>query len=115
MTSVPKVIDVEVALQEKIPDIYKKFPAVILRLIKKVIRQDDINRMIHESSHLHGIPLVDWVLDQFGVDICHQGEGMDTKKWAVYFFSKSSPGQPGWSRHNNNGCNNPSVSKVRCQ
>jgi len=25
MTSVPKVIDVEVALQEKIPDIYKKF------------------------------------------------------------------------------------------
>ena len=53
MTSVPKVIDVEVALQEKIPDIYKKIPAVILRLIKKVIRQDDINRMIHESSHLH--------------------------------------------------------------
>ncbi len=68
MTNVPKVIDVEVALQEKIPDIYKNIPAVILSLIKKVIHQNDINRMIHESSHLHGIPLVDWVLEQFGVD-----------------------------------------------
>ena len=69
MTSVPKVIDVEVALQEKIPDIYKKIHPAILRLIKKVIRQDDINRLIHESSHLNGVPLVDWALDQFGVDI----------------------------------------------
>ena len=74
MTSVPKVIDVEVALQEKIPDIYKKIPAVILQLIKKVIRQDDINRMIHESSHLYGIPMVDWALDQFGVDIIVNGK-----------------------------------------
>ena len=85
MTSVPKVIDVEVALQEKIPDIYKKFPAVILRLIKKVIRQDDINRMIHESSHLHGIPLVDWALDQFGVDIVVKGKGWIPKNGQFIF------------------------------
>ena len=74
MTSVPKVIDVEIALQEKIPGIYKKIPAVIMRLIKKVIRQDDINRMIHQSSHLHGIPMVDWALDQFGVYIVVKGK-----------------------------------------
>ena len=85
MTSVPKVIDVEVALQEKIPDIYKKIPAVILRLIKKVIRQDDINRMIHESSHLHGIPLVDWVLDQFGVDIVVKGKELIPKNGQFIF------------------------------
>ena len=74
MTNVPKVIDVEIALQEKIPDIYKKVPAFLLWLIKKVIRQDDINRMIHQSSHLHGIPMVDWALDQFGVDIIVNGK-----------------------------------------
>jgi len=85
MTSVPKVIDVEVALQDKIPDIYKKIPAVILRLIKKVIRQDDINRMIHESSHLHGIPLVDWVLDQFGVDIVVKGKELIPKNGQFIF------------------------------
>jgi len=85
MTNVPKVIDVEVALQEKIPDIYKKFPAVILRLIKKVIRQDDINRMIHESSHLHGIPLVDWAIDQFGVDIVVKGKGLIPKNGQFIF------------------------------
>ena len=90
MTSVPKVIDVEVALQEKIPDIYKKFPAVILRLIKKVIRQDDINRMIHESSHLHGIPLVDWVLDQFGVDIVVKGKELIPKN-GQFIFSANHP------------------------
>ena len=60
MTSVPKVIDMELALQEKIPDIYKKIPGVLLRLMDKIIRQDDMNRLIHDSSHLHGILMVDW-------------------------------------------------------
>ena len=85
MTNVPKVIDVEVALQEKIPDIYKKIPAVILRLIKKIIRQDDINRMIHESGHLHGIPLVDWALDQFGVNIVIKGKELIPKMGSLFF------------------------------
>jgi len=90
MTSVPKVIDVEVALQEKIPDIYKKIPAVLLWLIKKIIRQDDINRMIHESSHLHGIPLVDWALDQFGVDIIVKGKELIPKN-GQFIFSANHP------------------------
>ena len=90
MTSVPKVIDVEVALQEKIPDIYKKIHPVILRLIKKVIRQDDINRLIHESSHLNGIPLVDWALDQFGVDIVVKGKEWIPKN-GQFIFSANHP------------------------
>ena len=90
MTSVPKVIDVEVALQEKIPDTYKKIPDVILRLIKKVIRQDDINQMIHESSHLHGIPLVDWALDQFGVHIVVKGKEWIPKN-GQFIFSANHP------------------------
>ena len=90
MTSVPKVIDVEVALQEKIPDIYKKVPAFLLWLIKKVIRQDDINRMIHQSSHLHGIPMVDWALDQFGVYIVVKGKELIPKN-GQYIFSANHP------------------------
>ena len=90
MTSVPKVIDVEVALQEKIPDIYKKIHPAILRLIKKVIRQDDINRLIHESSHLNGIPLVDWALDQFGVDIVVKGKEWIPKN-GQFIFSANHP------------------------
>ena len=74
MTNVPKVIDIELALREKIPDTYKKIPDILLRLMEKVIRQDDMNRMIHESGHLHGIPMVDWVLDQFGVNIEVKGK-----------------------------------------
>ena len=90
MTTVPKVIDIELALQEKIPDIYKKIPAVILWLIKKVIRQDDINRMIHQSSHLHGIPMVDWALDQFGVYIAVKGKELIPKN-GQYIFSANHP------------------------
>ena len=90
MTSAPKVIDVEVALQEKIQYIYKKIPAVILQLIKKVIRQDDMNRMIHESSHLNGIPLVDWVLDQFGVNIVVKGKKLIPKK-GRYIYPANHP------------------------
>ena len=90
MTSVPKVIDLETALQGKIPDIYKKIPAVILWLIKKVIRQDDINRMIHQSSHLHGIPMVDWALDQFGVYIIVKGKELIPKN-GQYIFSANHP------------------------
>ena len=90
MTNVPKVIDVEVALQEKIPDIYKKIHPAILRLIKKVIRQDDINRLIHESSHLNGIPLVDWALDQFGVDIVVKGKEWIPKN-GQFIFSANHP------------------------
>jgi len=90
MTNVPKVIDVEIALQEKIPDIYKKVPAFLLWLIKKVIRQDDINRMIHQSSHLNGMPMVDWVLDQFGVYIVVKGKELIPKN-GQYIFSANHP------------------------
>ena len=90
MTSVPKVIDVELALQEKIPDIYKKIPGVLIRLMEKVIRQDDMNRMIHESSHLNGIPLVDWVLDQFGVNIVVKGKKLIPKK-GMYIYPANHP------------------------
>ena len=90
MTSMPKVIDVEVALQEKIPDIYKKIPGVLIRLMEKVIRQADMNRMIHESSHLNGIPLVDWVLDQFGVNIVVKGKKLIPKK-GMYIYPANHP------------------------
>ena len=90
MTSVPKVIDVELALQEKIPDIYKKIPGVLIRLMEKVIRQADMNRMIHESSHLNGIPLVDWVLDQFGVNIVVKGKKLIQKK-GRYIYPANHP------------------------
>ena len=90
MTSVPKVIDMELALQEKIPDIYKKIPGVLIRLMEKVIRQDDMNRMIHESSHLNGIPLVDWVLDQFGVNIVVKGKKLMPKK-GRYIYPANHP------------------------
>ena len=90
MTSVPKVIDVELALQEKIPDIYKKIPSVLIRLMEKVIRQADMNRMIHESSHLNGIPLVDWVLDQFGVNIVVKGKKLIPKK-GRYIYPANHP------------------------
>ena len=90
MTSVLKVIDMELALQEKIPDIYKKIPGVLIRLMEKVIRQDDMNRMIHESSHLNGIPLVDWVLDQFGVNIVVKGKKLIPKK-GRYIYPANHP------------------------
>ena len=90
MTSASKVIDVETALQEKLPDIYKKIPAIMLWLIKKVIRQDDINRMIHQSSHLHGMPMVDWVLDQFGVYTVVKGKELIPKN-GQYIFSANHP------------------------
>ena len=90
MTTVPKVIDMELALQEKIPDIYKKIPGVLIRLMEKVIRQDDMNRMIHESSHLNGIPLVDWVLDQFGVNIVVKGKKLIPKK-GRYIYPANHP------------------------
>ena len=90
MTSVPKVIDVELALQEKIPDIYKKIPGVLIRLMEKVIRQADMNRMIHESSHLNGILLVDWVLDQFGVNIVVKGKKLIPKK-GRYIYPANHP------------------------
>jgi len=90
MTSVPKVIDMELALQEKIPDIYKKIPGVLLRSMDKIIRQDDMNRLIHDSSHLHGIPLVDWVLDQFGVNIVVKGKKLIPKK-GRYIYPANHP------------------------
>ena len=85
MTTVPKVIDMELALQEKIPDIYKKIPSVLLRLMEKIIRQDDMNRLIHDSSHLHGIPMVDWALDKFGVDIVVKGKELIPKNGQFIF------------------------------
>ena len=90
MTSVPKVIDMELALQQKIPDIYNKIPGALLWLMEKIIRQDDMNRLIHESSHLHGIPMVDWALDQFGVEIIVKGKELIPKN-GQFIFPENHP------------------------
>ena len=49
-----------------------------------------MNRLIHDSSHLHGIPLVDWALDQFGVNIVIKGKELIPKN-GQFIFSANHP------------------------
>ena len=65
MSNSPKHIDVSLSIKEKIPGTYKKLPNYMLKLIEKIILQDEMNSVIDQSAHLCGIEMVNWIIKYF--------------------------------------------------
>ena len=74
MNNSHKYIDVSLAIKEKIPNIYYKFPKSMFRLVERIILQDKMNFIIEQSAHLQGVEMVNWILKYFGVNVTVQGQ-----------------------------------------
>ncbi|MDD2963478.1 MAG: 1-acyl-sn-glycerol-3-phosphate acyltransferase [Bacteroidales bacterium] len=64
-----QMIDIDRVLAEKNPRLKRLLPRFLLRLIKRILHQDEINDFIMRHRHLEGLPFVRAVLSDFQVTI----------------------------------------------
>jgi putative hemolysin len=73
MEAVEKTIDIEKAIRAGNNRILKSLPGFAVSLLKKLVREDEINATIYRSRHLEGVPFVVDVLHGWNVKIDVRG------------------------------------------
>lgn len=68
-------IDIEQMLRENKPGLYRILPGFLLRYIKRVVHQDDINYILTKQKDLEGLEFVNGALDI--MQITHTAEGVE--------------------------------------
>ena len=73
MEEVEKTIDLEKAIMKSDSAFFKSLPKFVIRLIRKIVCEDEINATIYRSRHLEGIPFLNDILDGWKVDVKVRG------------------------------------------
>lgn len=73
MDEVIKIIDVEKAIRGSKSKFVRSLPLFIVRLIKKLIQQDEMNASIHRSRHKTGVPFVNDLLKDWNLNVVVKG------------------------------------------
>jgi len=67
-------IDLEKVISGKNPRLLKILPRFIIRYLKRIIHQDEVNRLIADNQHLYGFDFLEVVLDTLGARIHVSGQ-----------------------------------------
>jgi putative hemolysin len=73
MGEVEKVVDLERAIMNSDSVFFKSLPGFVIRVIEKIVMQDEINATIFRSRHLEGIPFLNDILDGWKVEVKVKG------------------------------------------
>ncbi|NVO20063.1 MAG: 1-acyl-sn-glycerol-3-phosphate acyltransferase [Bacteroidetes bacterium] len=78
-------IDLEKVIAGKNPRLLKVLPGFIIDYLKRIIHQDEVNRMIRENQHLFGLDFLEVVLKEMGARIHVDGiENLSkSNRWTV--------------------------------
>jgi len=68
-------IDVDQLIRKNKPGLYKILPSFLLRYVKRVIHQDDLNYILTEQKDLEGLEFINGALDI--MHITHSAEGTE--------------------------------------
>jgi putative hemolysin len=80
----PKLIDVEQVIAQKSPSLHKLMPSFVIRYLKRIIHQDEVNNFLIKNHHKQGLEFVDAVVDIFNPEVIIQGEhNLSTSKRMV--------------------------------
>ncbi len=60
-----KIIDVQQVIQDKNPKLASIVPGFLVRYLKRIIHEDDLNAFIQKSKHLYGLDFVDAIITKF--------------------------------------------------
>lgn len=66
-------IDLEKIIRNKNPKILKIVPKFILRYIKKIIHQDELNRLLMETKESYGLDFIKDALNHFQIKVISEG------------------------------------------
>ena len=84
-------IDLDKILQGKAPKHYKRIPRFLISYLKRIVHQDDINRILEENRDLEGVPFMqELVKNEFNLTLKLVGEENIPKK-GRYIFASNHP------------------------
>ena len=66
-------LDLERVISSKNPGLLKLLPGFVLRYLKRIIHQDELNHIVRQNRNLYGLEFLDAVLKGFGVKISYRG------------------------------------------
>jgi len=85
-----KIIDVEKVIEGKSPHLLKALPRFIIRYLKRIIHQDEINEVLSQHEKMQGAELIDAVLRV--MDVTYQVEGIENiSPDGHYLFASNHP------------------------
>jgi putative hemolysin len=62
-----KFIDIDEVIRSKNPKLYRLLPSMIIRYLKKIAHQDELNQAINNHKNKFGLPFVTGVLSDMGI------------------------------------------------
>lgn len=84
---VGKLIDVEKIILDKNPRLYKRLPRFIINYLKKILWEDEVNRIIADNQGVSGIQFCKNVIREFNIDVEIIGVENAPKTGGVAFAS----------------------------
>ncbi|MBP7849326.1 MAG: 1-acyl-sn-glycerol-3-phosphate acyltransferase [Lentimicrobiaceae bacterium] len=69
-----KFIDINKVIASKDPRLLKWIPGFILRYVKRIVHEDEINGALDRMGHLQGLPFIEAILKEFNANIIVEGE-----------------------------------------
>lgn len=90
MEKIFKTIDIEKSFKNSTSKLVRYLPGFIIRLLEKIIWQDEMNATIHRSQHLTGVPFVNSVLNDWKVKVVING-GENIPKPGRFVFVANHP------------------------
>lgn len=69
MDKVARVIDIEKEFRSSKSRFFRSFPRFVISLLKRLVREDEMNMTIHMSRELDGVPFVEDVLRNWNVEL----------------------------------------------
>jgi 1-acyl-sn-glycerol-3-phosphate acyltransferase len=80
-------IDIDAILEAKAPKLKKKLPGFVIRYLKKIAHQDDLNLFFRKYGHLQGPDFAAAILEDFKISIKIEGEENLPENGRVIFAS----------------------------
>lgn len=87
MESDGKYIVIRDVIRKKNPRLLGWLPRFVLRYIERVVHEDDINQVMHNIGHLHGLTFVDALIGELGVRVELTGAADIPQEGGVIFAS----------------------------
>lgn len=68
-----KYVDIDAIIKSKNATLYKWLPGFVLRYIKRIVHENEINDIMSRIGHLHGLPFVKAALNELGATVKVEG------------------------------------------
>ena len=92
MEEIAKIVDIEKVIRLSDSGFIRNLPLFMIRVLEKIIRQDDLNEAIYTNRFKQGVPFINGVLDHWNISVLVRGERNIPSKGRFVFASNHPVG-----------------------